>query len=400
MRRRLTLMFVLTATVVAASILANYLLNPYGAWPVALIDPIFRKIEHERVATPYMLRVAQPETMLLGSSRVYMGMRIEQGERDGMMNAALSGATIAQLSRVVKVALLNPRLKRIVWGVDFFAFDEKWKGHDVFFDRRISNDAALKLEDTLLSLSTLSDGYRYLSRSRRGVKKLRPIATSSLPWPMPMVCEQFVATADHGLQLSDDAEVEQELTEDLPDYTTYRFSPETLKLFRDTVAAARDRGVQVSMFVPPFSEYELELIRQGGQWETFQRFKRELAAIGPVWDFSGYNAAARTDGLYMHIMHYKVAVGQEILRIVTGAETSACGELATAVASSAMRVDSASIDRALAKQEEMREQQTRTESRYSRLVARAIERRAHGREVEPLGRAAPGSSRESELADR
>lgn len=400
MRRRLMLMFTLTAALVAAGIFANYLLNPYGAWHSALIDPIFRKIEHERVVTPYLLRVAEPETILLGSSRVYMGMRIEQGERDGIMNAALSGATIAQLSRVVKVALLNSRLKRIVWGVDFFAFDEKWKGHDVFFDERISNNRALKFEDTLLSLSTLSDGYRYFSRARRGVKKLRPIVTSSLPWPMPMICEQFVATADHGLQLSDDAEVEQELTEDLPDYTTYRFSPKTMKLFRDTIAEARDRGVQVTMFVPLFSEYELELIRQGGQWEMFQNFKRELAATGPFWDFSGYNPAARTDALYMHIMHYKVAVGQEILRIVTGATTSDCDELATAVASSAMRVDASSIERALTKQEQMREQETRTESRYSRLVARAIERRAHGRAVEPLGSAAPEVSHESEVAHR
>jgi len=120
MRRRLVLMFTLTAIVVAAGIFANYILNPYGAWRIALIDPIFRKIEHEHVATPYMLRVAEPETILLGSSRVYMGMRIEQGERDGVMNAALSGATIAQLSRVVKVALLNPRLKTNRMGGGFF----------------------------------------------------------------------------------------------------------------------------------------------------------------------------------------------------------------------------------------------------------------------------------------
>ena len=47
-------------------------------------------------------------------------------------------------------------------------------------------------------------------------------------------------------------------------------------------------------FVPPFSEYELELIRQGGQWETFQNFKRQLASVAPFWDFSGYNEIART----------------------------------------------------------------------------------------------------------
>ena len=318
-------MFALTGLIVAGGIIANYLFNPYGAWRIALIDPIFRRVEHERVVMPYLLRTAEPDTLLLGSSRVYMGMHIEQGERGGFLNAALSGATIAQLSRELDVALDNPRLKRVVWGVDFFAFDKKWKRHDSNFERRIAGSVALKFEDTLLSLDTLGDGYKYFERARRGAKKLPPTMTAAMPWPMAMICRQFMATRDHGLHSVSATEVEEQLAQDLPEYSTYSFSDDTLKLFRDAVARAKSRGVEVIPFVPPFSQYELELIRQGGRWATFQNFKRELAAVAPYWDFSGYNAIARSDDLFMHVMHFKVAAGQMMLRIVPISTTNITG---------------------------------------------------------------------------
>jgi hypothetical protein len=358
-RRRLILMFALTALIVAAGTTANYLFNPYGAWRNTLIDPIFRRVEHERVVMPYLLRTAQPDTVLLGSSRVYMGMHIEQGERDGFLNAALSGATISQLSRELDVALKNPRLKRIIWGVDFFAFDQKWKRHDSNFDRRIAGSVALK----------------YFDRARRGAKKLPPTMTAAMPWPMAMICRQFKATHDHGLHSVSAAEVEEQLAQDLPEYSTYSVSSDTMKLFRDAVEKARKRGVEVIPFVPPFSEYELELIRQGGQWETFQNFKRGIASVAPFWDFSGYNSIAQTDELFMHVMHFKVAAGQMMLRIVLGDKDAPCDELTRAIIESAMYVDSANVESALAKQNAMREAATSVETRYSKLAAAAIARR-------------------------
>src|ERR1700723_1525880 len=105
-------MFALTGVLIASGIALTWLLNPLGATRCSFIDPIFRKIKVERVAIPYLLRIEQPETVLLGSSRIRMGMRIEQGERDGVMNAAINGATLKQISRIVDVALRNPRLKR------------------------------------------------------------------------------------------------------------------------------------------------------------------------------------------------------------------------------------------------------------------------------------------------
>src|SRR5271163_5005879 len=148
-------MFAFTGVMIAGGVALTWLLNPLGATRSRFIDPIFRKIKVERVAIPYLLRNAQPETVLLGSSRIRMGMRIEQGDRDGVMNAAINGATLRQISQIVDVALRNPRLKRIIWGVDFFAFSARWNSEDPAFNARIEDRPQARLEDTLLSLDAL-----------------------------------------------------------------------------------------------------------------------------------------------------------------------------------------------------------------------------------------------------
>lgn len=377
--RRIVLMLALAAALVATGAALNYLLNPYGAWRTTLIDPVFRKVEHERVVTPYLLRTTAPVTLLLGSSRVLMGMRIEQGERDDVMNGALTAATIPQLTAIAELALeRDPRLKRIIWGVDFFTFDAAWDHVDRSFNQRVAGDRSLKVEDTLLSIQALDDGREMWNRARGGIAKLPPMMIEPVPWPMDFVCEQYRVGSAEGLNHSSATEVATELLQDLPDYSAYEFSPALLALFRSTVERSRRRGVEVVMFIPPMSQYELELIRQGGQWHTFQNFKRSLAAIGPVWDFSGYNAMARDDAMFMHVMHFKIAAGMEMLRTMMGLDFAACSDSAAIVAQSGVRLDTSTIEEVLAAQDKLAEQASAQASRYSLMAAQAIARRARG----------------------
>lgn len=395
--RRLLMMFAFTAALVACGVAFNLAVDPYGAWGSHLVNPIYRVVKQERVVTPYLLRTARPHTVLLGSSRIWLGMRVEQGERYGLMNAALSGARIEELCRVASVALHNPDLKRIVWGVDFFAFDRARAGLNPLFEERISGNFEPRLEDTLLSLSALHDSYEFLARAARGTARMRPTYLAEVPWPMKLVCSDFRANRSKGLVSSAPAEIVQQLYRDVPDYTGYQFSPRLLQQFRATIAAARARGVDVIMFVPPMSEYELELIRQSGNWDKFQDWKRKLAAIGPFWDFSGYNAVASYDLFFMHVMHFKTAPGQMVLRIVLQKPAPPCDPASAIVAANARRVDAENIDAHIAEQDRMRiaAQESDSGGRYARIAAQAIARRERERggtqSGDPAG-ATPGRS--------
>jgi hypothetical protein len=363
------LMFALTAALVGAVAALDFSLNPYGAWPVELINPVFRKIKNDRLGTPYLLHVAEPETLLVGSSRVLMGMRIEQGYRDGVMNAALTAATIPQLTRIVTVALARPRLKRIVWGVDFFAFSAGWNHDDRNFDARIAGSRAAKIEETLIGFDALGDGYELLRRALRGAATLPPTATASVPWTPDLICAELARERGIGLAVAGRRRIIAELTHN--PYANYHFSPKLLDMFRASVDKARARGVDVVLFLPPLSQYELELIRQGGLWDTFQHFKKMLASLEPYYDFSGYNEIARRDELFLDSLHMKAPIGHQVLRIALGMEPAGCPEAAI-VTRSVMRVSAESADQTLAAEQRMLVSATQRESRYSTAVADAL----------------------------
>lgn len=370
--RRILMMFALTGVLIAGGVALTWLLNPFGATRSNFINPIFRKVKRERLATPYMLRVAHPETLLLGSSRVLMGMRIEQGDRDGVMNAAIKGASLPEISRIVDVALQNPRLKRIVWGVDFFAFNKRWRSRDPSFNARIADDPAVRLEDTLLSLDALGDGLDMYKRSMRGLARLTPMMKAPVPWPMDLISDQYLKDRMDGLDLATSAQVENQVRQVIYLYLGYEFSPAQLAIFRGTVDRILAHNVQLVLFVPPMSEYELELIRQSGHWEDFEKFKRALAAIAPFYDFAAYNQMASHDEFYLQVIHFKPAPGHQMLRIMLGLDDQPTDDEARLVAGSARRIDEASIEDALLSEARMRDEAVKGDSRYTQVAAQAV----------------------------
>jgi hypothetical protein len=370
--RRIRLMLALTGALIAVGIGLTWLLNPLGATRSRFIDPIFRKIKVERVTTPYLLRIAQPQIVLLGSSRVRMGMRIEQGERDGIMNAAINGATLKQISQIVKVALRNPRLRRIIWGVDFFAFSGRWDSEDPSFNARMENSPEARLEDTLLSLDALGDGFDLLRRSLRGRVRLPPTMRANVPWPTDLICDQFVAGRMDGLPMDTPEEIEMQMRQVLLLYRRYEFSRAQMDIFRDTVQDIRAHKIDLLLFVPPMSEYELELIRLSGHAGDLDSFKRAIATVAPYYDFAAYNAMAPRDDFYVHVVHFKAAAGYQIMRLLLGMDLATCNDDARIVAQSALWVNAASADRVLATEAEMRDRAVAQDSRYSRMAAEAV----------------------------
>jgi hypothetical protein len=370
--RRLVLMAVLTLAIVAGGVGLAWLLNPYGATSSRLINPIFRKIKYDRLATPYLLRESRPETLLIGSSRVRMGMRIEQGERGGVMNAAILGATMPQLEKIIDVALLNPRLKRIVWGVDFCLFNSTWNADDPYFDARIANSARARIEDTLLSLDALGDGFDLLKRAWRGRARLAPTMAAPAPWPMALICREYVIDRNDGLDLTPAQLIALQLNETIHMYDPYRFSPAMTAGFRESVAKIRAHHVELILFTPPMSEYELELIRQSGAWSDFEKFKRTIAAVAPFVDYGAYNPMAPRDELYLQVIHFKADAGFQMLRRLLGMPTAACNDDARAVEDSGIAVNAENIEDALARERRMRDEAATSPNKYSLAAARAV----------------------------
>ena len=372
--RRLRLMLLYLLLFFAGVGTLNWLVNPYRAWNSTLVDDIYLS-GMDRTWTPYRLRTAQPTTVLVGSSRVMLGMPVEQGYRDGVVNAGLSGATIEEVATAVRLAAKGGRLQRVIWGMDFYAFGERFVGfHDPQTRQRLEGNLGMLVTETLVSQQALADTIAALKRVGRGRKRLPPTWLLPVPWPEELIHTVLDDERARWDARAHEQRVRDHLSEWVSMYALHRHSAQQVTLFRDTVARIAQSGVDLILFVPPLHEYELEAIRQTGQWEAFQQWKREMAAIRPYWDFSGYDELARQDYLYADGVHFKPALGEVILRHLLGQGCRRCGEAAHRVVDAAVWVDVTIVDDHLARQDAARQARTQEASPYAAMVKELVAR--------------------------
>ena len=366
-------MFAALAMLVGALLATNYLVNPFGAWRINLIDPIFRSLDQARLATPYIARTSRPDTLLVGNSRVVLGMEIAQVCRNGFLNGAFMGGRVAENAAMVELALENPHLKRIVWQLDFVSFDQTLDG---FADRdtedRLCHPWRTIVPDTLLSSDALNESWRELGRARLGRSNLWPEQVAAIPWPPELIKRAIEVAPGTRLDMLPVATLQEHVRVIVDFYRDFRLSLAALKLTAASVREARARGVEVILYTPPLNEYELEGIRQTGNWELFKQWKRQILTLGSYADFSGYNGIARLDFLFTDIRHYKPAIGFPILRNVLGLDCTGCGLVAATVNASVLAMSEALCERTLAIQDARMKAATAADSRYSKMVAEII----------------------------
>ncbi|HEY2664278.1 MAG TPA: hypothetical protein VGI47_08055 [Candidatus Binataceae bacterium] len=366
-------MFAALAALVGTLIAVNYLVNPFGAWRISVIDPIFRSLDQYRVVTPYIVRTSHPDTLLVGNSRVVLGMEIKQVCRDGFLNGAFMGGRIAENAKLIELALKNPALKRIVWQIDFVSFDKTLDGFaDGDTEDRLCHPWRTIVPDTLLSVDALNESWRELRRARAGRSSLWPEQVAPMPWPPELIKRAIEVAPGTRLDMLPVATLEDHVRVIVDFYREYSLSAAALDLAAATVREARARGVEVILYTPPLNEYELEGIRQTGNWELLKRWKRQILKLGPYSDFSGYNPVARLDFLFTDIRHYKPAIGFPILRNVIGLSCSGCGLVAESVNASPLPMTASDSERTLAIQDARMKAAAAVPSRYSKMVAEMI----------------------------
>lgn len=80
----------------------------------------------------------------------------------------------------------------------------------------------------------------------------------------------------------------------------------------------KQHDITLKVFISPSHATQWEAIRATGHWHTFEQWKREVAKITPVWDFSGYNSIttepiSNTMKNYGDNSHYTKEVGDLVL---------------------------------------------------------------------------------------
>jgi hypothetical protein len=352
----------------------NFLVNPFRAWAPPLIDETYLRIDlgSERQSTPYRVRQETPSLLLAGTSRVLVGMWIEQGARSGVLNAGIAAGTLDDAAALIDLAMRNPQLRRVLWGVDFTSFSAHRAGFsDAATTARLQGDQLLRVRETLISAEAVEQSAQLVLRWLGGPALLPPRRLWPVPWP-PRALQAELSASPSPLDADGRRNLDGEIAVWLQEYGQYRRSEEQWASFRRTVQRLREAGVMLDVLVTPMSLYDLETLRRTGHWQDFVDWKRELAGVTPYWDFSGYGAVAENDALFTVpvFCHFKPAVGHTILRRILHGDCADCGPLAAALADSGVHVDATSVAAHLAAHDEARLQTERSRPPALRDVER------------------------------
>ena len=168
--------------------------------------------------------------------------------------------------------------------------------------------------ETVFSQVALDASWRHVKASFTGeVEDPRGI-----PWPpaeLKREAERLEGEFGPGVFA---ANIREHLTWQVRGLDRFKLMDRRLDAVADAVKVSREGGVDVVLFIPPLTEYYLEILRQSGQWEGFLDWKRRLAHIAPLWDFTGYHDLARTSHLFVDTHHLQLALGWALFRRITG----------------------------------------------------------------------------------
>lgn len=339
MTRTYSIQFLIAALLVfIGAAIINLIADPYGIWGTPRINGINSVKSsgfHGRIPkyVEWSHWVKSPQTILLGTSRTADGLRTDHAalQNGTVYNMALGGQPFHETLVLFKHALKRGGMKRVVIGLDFFAFNAYW-ATDVVDQKRLSPGHNF---DLLFSTSTLSDSITTIRQSLPVIETIRS-----------------AHAADHGL--SDAAlqppaampvrvlfkEVEKIFATyyrpspfHLYAYSTPETGENTIEDFRELLNLAYLNDVELHLFISPSHAWQWEVLADVGLWENWENWKNELVRINkeqagkagkpvyPLWDFSGYNsistetvpASNTAMKWYSDPSHYNKACGDLIL---------------------------------------------------------------------------------------
>lgn len=331
--RYLIIAFTLTLVFACA---VSYLLDPLGYFRTnGLRSKSFlgeRVWGHDRTAKALALSGLRPDTLLLGTSRVKQGFDIDDPEIQKYIgnayNLALSAATMDEMDRFIRYALIFHTPSNIIIGLDFSQFETvQSRVTPAFMD----NDAsalgrivgmlqrigfALWSKNALISAAEMSfkkhsnylNGSRNLDHKERKLQRIGVRAQS-------LAFERSIASRlKHGSDM------------------TYKGSLDTLDLVADYACS---KNIHIRLFISPLHIRQLLLLKTLGLQENFFSWKRDLTDITEkhrrygcgidLVDFSRISEYTTEplpaiDDLktsphwYWESSHYKAALGKLVIR--------------------------------------------------------------------------------------
>jgi hypothetical protein len=358
LRRFVRIWVAVSIVLLAAGALFDIVIDPYLVFGMPRIQTFNARKPavdtQERLMKAYDVLRAKPNTLMLGSSRIDLGLDAKHpawspGDRP-VYNLGFAAGSPYIAYRYLQHAMANHTPSLVVMGLEFEYFlaypeDLGWRPES---ESRLavtrdgaanSNRAWQRAQDIIeatLSLKALTDSMDTLAANFSG--RSSDMVAGNWDW-------EFFRRITAGVgSLPLLAHV------DLYDSSWYqgkRRDPLVMKDLQAIIDLCASRRIRLILFISPSHADELEIMDLAGSWQEFESWKREVLQMTtqrpandpykrvPLWDFSGYDAysteSAPVDGETLHWFwepaHYTRALGDVIVRRILGAGGGDWGEL-------------------------------------------------------------------------
>jgi len=316
----------LVLLVVSTICAINILVDPFGIWNLWNNKSVACKSEqetHERLCRAIAIINIKPSIIFIGSSRTRIGLDpgyYAQIYPETIYNTGVSSVTMDEMLWYFKHALQNqPKLKEIIVGIDFYGFNRNFPNGEDFPSQQMG-----KTHITYKSFLETAASLDALKSTLLTVK-------NNWGMPAPSFFEPNGKTSDPAIQniygkivdIEGFTMINRFNINTKEHYANYELSPERIDEFRELVTICREKGIECKVFISPSHATDMEAIRVAGKWQEFENMKRQLCAITPILDLSGYNSIT-TDPIgserryYWDGSHYKKEIGNMILDQLIG----------------------------------------------------------------------------------
>jgi hypothetical protein len=300
-----------------------------------------------------LLRRQEYDTLLLGSSRTEVGIdpASEAWGTATVFDASVPGTNMWETRQVLSFAMSRHTPTHVVLFADFLMFNDRRSTTGSFTRSRFSSDLNA-IEYTLgnaLSLPTTRDSLRVLARrvydtpgplSRQGHRTRRAVDLGRDGSPISQV-------ADHRRAFRSSLHIRRGGP---AMYASMDYPNDRVDMLREMVALCHERGITLTLVIPPMHALRLVILDAMGLWPSFERWKRDMVAAAgavdrlEVWDFAychtwAAEAIPPADDTETRMEwwvdggHFRPALGEVVLRRVlrrASAGAPTCGMELTA----------------------------------------------------------------------
>jgi hypothetical protein len=232
-------------------------------------------------------------------------------------NLGITGANIYEARRYFEHAIANnPNVKKAVIGLDFFMFGKGKKNQLDFLENRLLI-SHITLQDKLNS--SFSWGPTRASLKTMIINQSAGDTVGHF-YPdgqrNPDYYIQDIYAGLQGIDIMEDLLRKNDFFQSKMRGEVYEISH--LEEVTNMVRLCQENQIECRFFISPSHVTQWESIRLSGAWGVFEEWKRKLAEITPVWDFSGYNSItteplSSTMTNYMDSSHYRQEIGDLVL---------------------------------------------------------------------------------------